>query len=208
MLVFIPLLPFVTFQEPDQTGLPILRRVNDLLSNPENLKVNAIRYTEFADGARDYEAEFITFRHKETHFRFDYAGYWGDTQNTFRNPKQTVSLIDGLPIRLDYQSTPLTDFGGLAATLQSPIKDIAQVTDPKKPVTSESKSEYTSVSFSHSKGEPLEIRILKNGQIEIRYPNPGFPGFQEPSTTVDLLTLTKLKSRPSLSLFEAPKPTR
>lgn len=206
--MFIHLLPLVTFQEPDQTGLPILRRVNDLLSSPENLKVNAIRYTEFADGARDYEAEFITFRHKATHFRFDYAGYWGDTQTTFRNPHQTINLIDGLQIQLDFQSTPLTYFGGLAATLQSPFKDIARVTDAKKPVTTVSKSEYTSVSFTHTRGEPLEIRILKNNQIEIRYPNPGFPGFQEPSTTVDLLTLIKLKSRPSLSLFEAPKPTR
>jgi hypothetical protein len=206
--VFIPLLPFDTFQEPDQTGLPVLRRVNDLLSSPENLKVNAIRYTEFADGARDYEAEFITNRHNATYFRFDYASYWGDTQTAFRNPNQTINLINGLPIQLNYQTTPLTDFGGLAATLQFPIKDITQILDAKKPVTTVSKSEYSSVSFSHTKGEPLEIRILKDSQIEIRYPNPGFPGFQEPSTTVDLLTLTKLKSRPSLSLFEAPKPTR
>ncbi|ARU41097.1 hypothetical protein CCB80_08075 [Armatimonadetes bacterium Uphvl-Ar1] len=182
--------------------------MNELLSSPENLKVNAIRYTEFADGSRDYEAEFITFRHKSTHFRFDYASYWGDTQTTFRNPSQTINLIDGLEVRLDYQSTPLTDFGGLAASLQSPIKEIAQITDAKKPVITIANSEYTNVSFSDSKGEPLEIRILKNGQIEIRYPNPGFPGFQEPSSAVDLLTLTKLKSRPSLSLFEAPKSTR
>ncbi len=206
--MFIPLLPFVTFQEPDQTGLPVLRRVNDLLSSPENLKVNAIRYTEFADGTRDYEAEFITHRHKATHFRFDYASYWGDTQNTFRNPNQTINLVDGLLIKLDYQSAPISDFGGLAAVLQFPMKNIIQILDAEKPVTTVSKSEYTSVLFSDTKGEPLEIRILKNGQIEIRYPNPGFPGFQDPSTTVDLLTLTKLKSRPSLSLFEAPKLTR
>jgi hypothetical protein len=191
--------------KPDQSGLPLLNKIMQILQESETCHISGSKFIETAPSQLEYDGDIQIYRQKKN-LRYSYASFWGDTTTTIINPKYMSLSTDGesyvseapksWAIRSEKQSAGA--YGGLIISLLAPPQDIPKFIDLTKPVTLQSNSGWDEVNFTFITGTKHQVRLLNNQTIEIRTPNPGFPGFSDPTNDLEVFRIaSKNKSVPT-----------
>lgn len=203
-------------EQPDQTGLPVLKEVMARFQAKDSAIVHVDRLDKTGD-AIEYNGALTIWR-KGSKFKWMFGGMWGDGLTYICDGKQMAidnqeqSGIEIVPAPKTFaevgQAGNGSNWQNFALAMFTKPDDIATFVDLKADVSVKEETNKKVLSFKHIAGSIITVELFKNGLIEVSYPRRGFQGGfggGNNNAVIDRIKLAEVGPNIPDSMFTLPK---